>query len=136
MPASPREHAAAARIAPLRNRKHAADDEAASIVLPWKRLVAASQYCCWGDTMGWIWGLSIVAAALALALAARMLLVRRRRRGGNVLSIKKRRGKTTRCSHCGRKTDKVVFYADPGGKVVGLCRECKTKAAKNGFLPI
>jgi len=50
--------------------------------------------------------------------------------------MKKQRGKTTRCSHCGRKTDKVAFYADPGGKVVGLCRECKTKAAKNGFLPI
>ncbi|MBO9606290.1 MAG: hypothetical protein J7639_10080 [Paenibacillaceae bacterium] len=86
--------------------------------------------------MGWIWGVAVVVAALALALAARRLFAGRRARSGNVLSMKKQRGKTTRCSHCGRKTDKVAFYADPGGKVVGLCRECRTKAAKNGFLPI
>lgn len=34
------------------------------------------------------------------------------------------------CSFCRKKAGRLVFYADPSGKVVGVCRQCKPLAEK------
>jgi hypothetical protein len=60
----------------------------------------------------------------------------RHRRNAKVTRLADYRKSSQRCSQCRSRTRKVVFYADPSGKVVGLCPECRRKSEHNGYLPI
>lgn len=40
------------------------------------------------------------------------------------------------CSSCKKKNGKLIFYAQDDGTVVGLCKECQTKAKKRDMLPL
>lgn len=40
------------------------------------------------------------------------------------------------CSSCRKKNGKLIFYAQDNGSVVGLCRDCKSKARKKDMLPL
>lgn len=40
------------------------------------------------------------------------------------------------CSSCKKKNGKLIFYAQDNGTVVGLCKDCRTKAKKQDMLPI
>lgn len=39
------------------------------------------------------------------------------------------------CSSC-KKNSKLTFYAQDNGTVVGLCKECQSKAKKRDMLPL
>jgi hypothetical protein len=40
------------------------------------------------------------------------------------------------CSSCKKKNGKLIFYAQDNGTVVGLCKDCQTKAKKRDMLPL
>lgn len=40
------------------------------------------------------------------------------------------------CSSCKKKNGKLIFYAQDNGTVVGLCKECQSKAKKRDMLPL
>lgn len=40
------------------------------------------------------------------------------------------------CSSCKKKNGKLTFYAQDNGTVVGLCKECQSKAKKRDMLPL
>lgn len=59
----------------------------------------------------------------------------------NVISMDKHRqarksSGEQQCSSCKKKNGKLVFYAQDDGSVVGLCRDCKSKAKKRDMLPL
>lgn len=60
---------------------------------------------------------------------------------GNVISMEgHRKAKQSSgeqlCSSCKKKNGKLIFYAQDNGTVVGLCKDCKTKAQKKDMLPL
>lgn len=82
----------------------------------------------------WIYG------GLAAIAAAGILYALWRRKGGGrrgkVTSLSSYRKLTQKCSYCKKKADKLVFYSNPDGQVVGLCKACKPKAERQNMLPI
>ncbi|MHA6529284.1 hypothetical protein [Paenibacillus sp. BAC0078] len=40
------------------------------------------------------------------------------------------------CSSCKKKNGKLIFYAQDNGTVVGLCKDCQSKAKKRDMLPL
>ncbi|WP_339320176.1 hypothetical protein [Paenibacillus sp. FSL R10-2734] len=40
------------------------------------------------------------------------------------------------CSACKKKNGKLIFYAQDNGTVVGLCKDCQSKAKKRDMLPL
>jgi hypothetical protein len=40
------------------------------------------------------------------------------------------------CSSCRKKTNRLSFYADENGGVIGLCKDCKKKADQRGLIPL
>lgn len=60
---------------------------------------------------------------------------------GNVISMDKHRKTKTisgeqPCSSCKKKNGKLIFYAQENGTIVGLCKDCKSKAIKQDMLPL
>ena len=60
---------------------------------------------------------------------------------GNVISMDKHRKTKTisgdqPCSSCKKKNGKLIFYAQENGTIVGLCKNCKSKAIKQDMLPL
>jgi hypothetical protein len=61
----------------------------------------------------------------------------KRGKNSNVTSINRKRsilGSKQACSYCKRKVDKLSFYADRQGKVVGLCDVCKVQAERQALM--
>lgn len=48
---------------------------------------------------------------------------------------KKQNQKMQKCTYC-KKMDKLIFYASEEGTVVGVCKECKSKAIARDMLPL
>lgn len=40
------------------------------------------------------------------------------------------------CTSCKKKNGKLIFFAQDNGTVVGLCKECQSKAKKRDMLPL
>lgn len=54
-----------------------------------------------------------------------------------VTSIKRKRsmlGSKQACSYCKRKVDRLSFYSDRQGKVIGLCDVCKVQAERQALM--
>jgi hypothetical protein len=81
-------------------------------------------------------GMLVLIVLLVVCIVMIVYLRVRRHRSAKVARLVDYRKSPQRCSQCKRRADKVVFYADPGGKVVGLCSKCRRKAEQNGYLPI
>ncbi|WP_409342412.1 hypothetical protein [Paenibacillus sp. MBLB4367] len=78
-------------------------------------------------------------AMLAAALAAGILLwlaLRRKNRKSKVTNISAYRNLKQKCSYCKKKSEKLIFYSNAEGQVVGLCKACKPKAERQDMLPI
>ncbi|MDQ0192753.1 hypothetical protein J2T20_001102 [Paenibacillus wynnii] len=87
---------------------------------------------------------------LLLVLLAFIYFFNRRRRDqkadqrvskNNVISMDRHRNTKRKsgeqpCSSCKKKNGKLIFYAQDNGTVVGLCKDCRTKAKKQDMLPI
>ncbi|WP_199624213.1 hypothetical protein [Paenibacillus alkalitolerans] len=50
------------------------------------------------------------------------------------LNKKQKTAKGQVCSFCRNKTDRLAFYSDEQGKVLGLCNSCKLLAENRGLL--
>jgi hypothetical protein len=93
-----------------------------------------------------------VAIVLALLVLASVYLIVRKRKintssdhlgttRSNVISMDSHRkakhslGEQP-CSSCKKKNGKLIFYAQDNGTVVGLCKDCQSKAKKRDMLPL
>ncbi|MFP4973944.1 hypothetical protein ACE6ED_00955 [Paenibacillus sp. CN-4] len=87
----------------------------------------------------------ILIIAAAAAAAAYFAVTRMNRskpvRGSNVIALdahRKARSKSGGeqvCSHCHAK-GKLIFYAQDNGSVVGLCKNCRSKADERDMMPL
>lgn len=96
--------------------------------------------------------MKVIAILLVLSLlGAGYAIVRKRKqdansnsvsmRSSNVISMDShRKAKQASgeqlCSSCKKKNGKLIFYAQDNGTVVGLCKECQSKAKKRDMLPL
>lgn len=82
----------------------------------------------------WIYG--GMAAAVAAAGLTYVQIRKRGGRKGKVTNLTAYRKLTQKCSYCKKKADKLIFYSNSEGQVVGLCKACKPKAERQNMLPI
>ncbi|WP_166239236.1 hypothetical protein [Paenibacillus turpanensis] len=93
----------------------------------------------------WIVFIALAAAVLLLYKIGRGFLQRqtiKTRSGGtgNVIpihragNIKGKAKSSQPCSYCRKKSNKLAFYSDEAGAVIGLCKDCRSKADRRGLM--
>ncbi|WP_028544199.1 hypothetical protein [Paenibacillus taiwanensis] len=84
---------------------------------------------------------SIVAVVIVIALTVYVVLRRfkSRKANHNIVSMNRYKAMqqgSQKCSYCKQKSNKLIFYADHNGSVVGACRQCQPIAERKDMLPI
>jgi uncharacterized membrane protein len=51
-------------------------------------------------------------------------------------SYRKKPAGAQKCSYCKKKANKLTFYADPHGTVIGVCKQCRLKAEQKELMPL
>ncbi|WP_458632483.1 hypothetical protein [Paenibacillus sp. CMAA1364] len=84
--------------------------------------------------MTYIW-LLVAVLIIIMILVIRMLRIKKKNH--NVIKFQKKSNNPNlqRCSYC-KRMSKLTFYASDEGTIVGVCKECKSKADARDMLPI
>ncbi|MEI7024648.1 hypothetical protein [Paenibacillus sp. y28] len=80
-----------------------------------------------------------VLAVVFLAVWFRRRIQNRQAATGKVVQLKARRkvsgqAGVNRCSFCKKKAKRLSFYANEGGRVIGVCDICKPQAERRALL--